>query len=293
MNQVDTLVRGSLHSSSESGQSSLSVLWIADGRQEEGLERAVSRVQGIEVTRVTSERVQERLGVASWDVLWVSRLGLEQPVTSFLHELQVLAGRKPILLLLGGEKVDRVPAGVEVILCHAGVTGFRLAHATHHARHRATLQPEGTARAIPEARSVIRTPQGGASTVVKKAHGGGSLRDALPTTFEELVTDYLAVLDLAVRGDQVTSDLTITDGLQKLAIHLGCMEAESGDVIQIHSTGMIRKFDQLCAEEARRAMEVGNRLVLELMGHLVSYYRTNGSSSDVPDCDGGCAYARA
>jgi hypothetical protein len=68
-------------------------------------------------------------------------------------------------------------------------------------------------------------------------------------------------------------DHLVSDALHQLAGRLGALRAGPRDVVELHTTVMRRRLATVTAEQAEAYGEEGRLLVLELMGHLVSYYR--------------------
>ena len=60
-----------------------------------------------------------------------------------------------------------------------------------------------------------------------------------------------------------------------MADELGFLKAGPRDVVQIHRAVLKKKTREVVIAKAQAYAEEGRLLALELMGHLVSYYRDN------------------
>ena len=105
------------------------------------------------------------------------------------------------------------------------------------------------------------------------------LRDSLPDTFEELVVHYGKLLDQALKQRAYKVDYDISGSLRSLAEQMGVLRASPRDVVKLHSTALQRKTSAVPSAKARAYLEEGRILVLELMGYLLSYYRTYAFSA--------------
>ena len=58
-----------------------------------------------------------------------------------------------------------------------------------------------------------------------------------------------------------------------MAEELGLLKAGPRDVVEIHSTALKEKRHKVTPQKAQAYAEEGRLMALQLMGHLVSYYR--------------------
>ena len=108
-----------------------------------------------------------------------------------------------------------------------------------------------------------------------------SLRECASARFNALVGEYGKLLDLALedRSSETTSD--ISGQIRDLAAQLASLRAGPRDVVEVHRTALTERSERATSEESIRSYAVEGRfLVLELMGHLVSYYRESSASRD-------------
>ena len=64
------------------------------------------------------------------------------------------------------------------------------------------------------------------------------------------------------------------ENLYNIAEELGYLRAGPRDVVELHSSALKRKTGVVSHVKAQAYVEEGRVTLLELMGHLVSYYRT-------------------
>jgi len=109
--------------------------------------------------------------------------------------------------------------------------------------------------------------------VTAERFGAMPLRESLPDVFDDLLSGYVSAIDHALEQRSHKVDRLVSDALRQLADRLGALRAGPRDVIDLHTMGMRRRLANASTEQANAYAEEGRLLVLELMGHLVSYYR--------------------
>jgi CheY-like chemotaxis protein len=112
------------------------------------------------------------------------------------------------------------------------------------------------------------------SPITSQTYGVQSLRVAAPEEFDRLAAEYGETVDLALeqRGYRVEHDLS--GRLRELAARLGFLGAGPRDVVELHSVALRARVAEAPAARVQALVEEARVLVLELMGHLVSYYRS-------------------
>jgi len=79
-------------------------------------------------------------------------------------------------------------------------------------------------------------------------------------------------LTLEQRAFKVRHD--ISGKLKDIAEELGFLKAGPRDVVEIHSSALRKKTSQAIHAKAQAYIEEARVMVIQLMGHLVSHYRT-------------------
>jgi hypothetical protein len=103
--------------------------------------------------------------------------------------------------------------------------------------------------------------------------GAESLRECLPDIFEDLTQSYGKLLDLALEQRAYKVDYHLSERLRSLADKLGFLKAAPRDVIELHTTSLRQKNQDIPIAKAQAYVAEGRLLVLELMGYLTSFYR--------------------
>lgn len=112
-----------------------------------------------------------------------------------------------------------------------------------------------------------------ATEVTSRAYGSAPLREVHPDVCRELVLWYERLMDLAVERQQYKVRRDVSDELRSMGDRLGFLRAGPRDVVDVYTAALKAKTAAAPAPKARAYIEEGRLLVLELMGHLVSYYR--------------------
>lgn len=122
---------------------------------------------------------------------------------------------------------------------------------------------------------VLSRASPGQTPVASMLFGSRALRDASPGFFESAIEEYSRVLDLAVDKRYYESTANISHAMQELAARLGSARADPKDVIDIHGATLRKVLQAAPAARAQAYVEEGRLAVLELMGYVALFYRTN------------------
>lgn len=180
------------------------------------------------------------------------------------------------------------PAVPVVVLCAAGdeplaAKAVQLGAADYLVRER--LYGTVVARSLRHAievervRSVLARHQAewppffGGGTGASPASRPAALRAAFPDTFAELAGRYGEVLDAAVEHVLQRRPAPLEERLQELAAALAELRAGPRDVVDLHATAMKQREAEHGAQRMKVYLAEGRLRLLELMGHLVTYYR--------------------
>lgn len=112
------------------------------------------------------------------------------------------------------------------------------------------------------------------SSVTSEFYGRAPLKSNLPDTHEELVQHYSNILDLALEQISYRDETNIPEELQKIARKVGFLKAGPRDLIEIHNTAIRNKSKNILPKKMKIYMEEGKLLLIQIMGFLVSYYRS-------------------
>jgi len=118
----------------------------------------------------------------------------------------------------------------------------------------------------------LSPPQRTAATA--QAFGLQPLEQSSPDLFKQLVCRYGDLMELAVEQRAFRVKHDISGKLQDIAEELGFLQAGPRDVVEIHTSALKNKTGAANQARAQVYIEEGRIMVLQLMGHLVSQYRT-------------------
>jgi len=125
-----------------------------------------------------------------------------------------------------------------------------------------------------ELRSLERLSLSPKAAATAATFGLMPFRQAVPDTFNQVVQHYGDLMDLALEQQAYKVEHDISGKLRTIADELGSFKAGPRDVVEIHSSALRKKTSQANHARAQAYAEEGRMMVLQLMGHLASYYRT-------------------
>lgn len=100
-----------------------------------------------------------------------------------------------------------------------------------------------------------------------------TLRAALPRQFAALAGDYRRLLDRAVEQTIYRVDHPLEREVRGLAERAGDLRAGPRDLVEIHTAALAAAEREEGPQRYRLYVAEGRMRLLELMGHLVTYYR--------------------
>jgi len=112
------------------------------------------------------------------------------------------------------------------------------------------------------------------AAVTSGMYGCVPIRKSLPTVFEELCRRYEQLLELALEQQAFRVEHNISESLRSMAGKLGVLRASPRDLVEIHSAALKAKSAGAGPQRAEAYLAEGRVMVLELMGHLASHYRS-------------------
>ena len=112
------------------------------------------------------------------------------------------------------------------------------------------------------------------SPVTGRSLGMQSLRDKAPEEFESLLNVYDTLLDMLLerQARRLVDDYEAR--LLRFAERLGMINAGPRDVVAIHKAAIAAKIAREPAMKTKAYCEEGRLLILQVMGHLASFYRS-------------------
>ena len=138
--------------------------------------------------------------------------------------------------------------------------------------HAALEQAKDRERRERELRSLATLSSPPQTGVTAKMYGTMTLMEGFPDTFRHLVDGYKALMDLALDQPAFKVKHDISGRLSSMAESLGFYKAGPRDIVDIHTTALKEKARETATAEKKKAYTgEGWIMVLELMGHLVSF----------------------
>ncbi len=125
-----------------------------------------------------------------------------------------------------------------------------------------------------EIRSLGRLSGSPQTAVTAQTFGLAPLRESMPDIFSEQVQHYKDLMDLVLEQRAYKVEHSILERLRSMGEQIGFLKAGPRDVVEIHTTALKEKIKGAASQKVQAYIEEGRLMVLELMGYLVSYYRT-------------------
>ncbi len=171
-----------------------------------------------------------------------------------------------------------------VVLCAAGdeplaVKAVQLGATDYLVTERlyGTLAARSLRHAVEVARVRAMLTRHQAEWPASLGEGAGSrpapLRAAFPERFADLVRDYGEILDRAVEQILERRPVPLEQQMQRLAGTAAELRAGPRDVVELHATAMKQREAEHGPQRMKLYVAEGRVRLLELMGHLVTFYR--------------------
>ncbi len=249
------------------------------------LEKYLAEAEQPQFTLITVGRMTaalERLAEEKIDLILLD-LGLpDSQGGETLAHIQNEAPDIPIIILTGmndeAAAIQAVQQGVQDYLVKDEINSRTLRRSLRYAierYHLQTLVADAQSRERQENEKQLFEPlaRPPGTTQTARLFGGAPLRETAPDIYANLVESYANLLDLALEQRALRVEHNITEQLRLLSQQLGTLRAGPRDVIAIHLKAVDRKTEEVSVQKAQAYIEEGRIMVLELMGHLVSFYR--------------------
>lgn len=125
-----------------------------------------------------------------------------------------------------------------------------------------------------EIRGLLQLSGSSSSTsITSSLFGAQPLSEGAPLVFEEISRHYDRLIEMAMEQRAYKVDHGLSEELRSMAERLGFLKAGPRDVVEIHSKVLQAKSVGANTFKIRAYTEEGRLMIIELMGHLVSYYR--------------------
>ena len=250
----------------------LTALWVS-GRAEpaflDPFARPTNPVQLSTTSVSTLDEAQTRLTAEEFDVVLLEAEA--QPQT--FQQIASLRRTAPGIALIVITELESVSDVVRFVRAGADDAvrnppdPFELQHAIILAiERRASIGREGAL--------LVRFAATPPTSVTAQMFGGTSLRNAEPEAFAELANAYAEIMELAIEERTYKKAQEVPSRLRDLAERLGTLRASPRDIVEMHTAALGEKFHGGRAGRVQAYVEEGKLLLLELMGDVVSFYRS-------------------
>ncbi|MEJ2199613.1 MAG: PAS domain S-box protein [Desulfuromonadaceae bacterium] len=108
-----------------------------------------------------------------------------------------------------------------------------------------------------------------------------SLRKASGSLFENLVEEYGLIMDEVLEQKIYKSGASAAEHLRDFSVRLGFLKATPRDVVELHSAALVKKCHAQTVTPMRGYVEEGHFLLVEMIGHLATYYRNRVLSREI------------
>jgi DNA-binding NarL/FixJ family response regulator len=177
------------------------------------------------------------------------------------------------------QAIEALQAGAQDCLGAAETEGIPLIRAVRYAIERSRFQAR-----LEDARDQDSRDReiGGLSAlsgppplpVTERSLGSTSLTHRAPDEFDELVRSYGELLDRVLLGRSAREAAALVDAVNSIADRLGMLGAGPRDAVDLHKAAITARLEGRSARKNKAYVEEGRLLLVQLMGHLVSFYRS-------------------
>lgn len=110
-------------------------------------------------------------------------------------------------------------------------------------------------------------------SVTARFQSAVTLQEVEPDMFAQMVNQYISIMNMALEQLIHDKEYDISDKLKDLAGSLGFLRAGPRDVVEVHKAALDKTFVENTSAKKKAYIREARMIILELMGHLVSYYR--------------------
>jgi DNA-binding NarL/FixJ family response regulator len=238
---------------------------------------------GAVVQGVAAENACERIADDSPELLFVDLDSLADDGIEAITGLRRCAPHVPLIAISrSGEEtraIEALQAGAQDCLGAADTDGLQMLRAVRYAIERSrfqSLQEEARQQVSREREMGGLSAMGGAAPlpITERSLGTVPLLKRAPQEFEELVRRYGELLDRSLMGRSSRETARLMEDLNDISDRLGMLGAGPRDAVELHKAAMTARLEGCSARKNKGYVEEGRLLLVQLMGHLVSFYRS-------------------
>lgn len=242
-----------------------------------------NRILDHELVWLRAKTLEEALNVLARETIDLVLLDLELPGSDGLTGFEQIRASDPTVPILALAAREDDPVAAEALSLGALDSLPKSEHAlrliahsirlgVHHARLQRELhEAKERERELMQMTELSQEP----SAVSASMFGASPLNQTAPDVFDRLTRTYGDAVELAVEHLVHADDVDTSLILRRLSDELGMLRASPRDVIELHTRSLRTKIAEAHPKRARALIREGRLLVLELMGNLATFYRTN------------------
>jgi PAS domain S-box-containing protein len=196
------------------------------------------------------------------DLPFVQVMRTQAPVYHVRHAIEWPNGRRRLLsingapLLNGDGEIERIVFAIEDVTAQV------------------KAEQERIAKLKRELRAVAKIAAYPATSIAARSFGTLPLREQSADLYQQLIETYRKLLESALEQRAYKSKRDLSSEIRALANRLGNEGARPRDVIDVHIAALRDKQAEANPRKSAAYAEEGRLIALELMGDLVTYYRT-------------------
>ncbi len=242
---------------------------------------------------VRLDEAREKLGCQRYDVILLD-LGLPdaRDTASTLKSLQNVSD-VPLVVITGagreGAAEESLRLGASDYMLKRELSPRVLTRAIRYASARHALAAaelerdwlEGELRALERFTGLLPTP------ITARMYGQRRLREAAPEVFDTARQVYAELLEAAVEASVFGTNASSASPIRDLAAQLARCFAGPGDVVDVHTAALSTRTAGATRARALAYVSEGRLLLLELMGRVLTVYRSGSLFAGPPTPAGG------
>ncbi len=229
--------------------------------------------------------LEEALDIVRTESIDVILLDLDLPDSQGIetfHRFHTDAPHLPVVVMTGlqdeAKAIAALQGGAQDYLEKARTgresLGRSVRYATERSRLLSQLEIERRNRDRDRSAMTLIGLKGQANlTVTERMYGGKPLKQYAEEVFQNLVRAYTEILENSLENQVTRAGHDVSNRIRTLAESLGFLAAGPRDVVDINMAGLSSIVPANNPEKADAYAREGQFIILELMGHLVSFYR--------------------
>jgi Response regulator containing a CheY-like receiver domain and a GGDEF domain len=235
------------------------------------------------VRGVTADRACDHIAEDAPELLFVDLDSLGEESIKVIARVCGCAPGVPLIAISRSSEetlaIEALQAGAQDCLGATEVDGLQLPRAVRYAIERSRFQ-----RLQEEANQQVSRDRelGGLNVlsgptplpITERSLGTVPLVQRAPQEFGELVRRYGDLLDRSLMGRSKRETASLMEDLNDIADRLGVLGAGPRDAVELHKAAMTARLEECSARKNKGYVEEGRLLLVQLMGHLVSFYRS-------------------